>query len=54
MPRDRKTNAAVRTGGNQPLLSSFKATYGETECPPKKFIRVYYFFRGKTGKAKSK
>jgi len=39
------TNAAVCTTNDQLLLFGVKATYGETKCPPEKFIPLYYFFR---------
>ena len=46
MASSRMIDTAGCTGGNHPLLSSVRTNYGETECPPKKFIRVYYFFWG--------
>ena len=32
--------------------SASEATYGETKCPPKKFIPVYYFFERSNLKSK--
>jgi hypothetical protein len=38
------TDPAACTADDPLLLFGVKATYGETKCPPEKFIPVYYFF----------
>ena len=45
MASSRMTNAAAYLADDSLLFLGVKATYDETKRPPKKFIRVYYFFR---------
>jgi hypothetical protein len=52
MPSNRMTDPAACTADDPLLLFSGKATYGETKCPQKKFIPVYYFFERQKRKSR--